>query len=161
MKILKLVYLLGLASILSTSPLSASGLEDGERFSGDDLPSGFVDVKQTSGKVTYLRVSEPNDSWGPRKRQVKSEVIIRLSGAASTAYGFQLRMDERTASYSAMFELLKDAFKNNWTVEIDFLMPRLSDSFPNLPGWDVGYIKRVAVQKSNVIAPVMIAPVPD
>ncbi len=158
MKIYKLVYLLGLVSILSISPLSASELKHWDRFSGDDLPLGTIDLNQASGKVTYLRVSEPNDAWGPRKRQVKSEVIIKLSGATSRAYGFQLRMDDRTAAYSAMFELLKDAFKNNWTVNIDFIIPRLSQSFPNEPGWDVGYIKRVAVQKSNVVVPV-VAPV--
>ncbi len=155
MKKTRLVYPLGIVivSILLISPLNADGLKNTDRFSARDLPMGFVELWAISGKIMLLRVSEPIDSWGPKERQIKGEVIVQLNDSSNRAYGFQLRKDERAAANSAMFELLKDAFKNNWTITIDYLMPRLSDAFPNKPDWNVGYIKRVTVQHTAARVP--------
>lgn len=144
---LKLVYILSVSvaiTLLSTS-IKAS---DGAHFSTplwDTKPATNV----RRGKITFLRVSTPKDKWGPVGRQVFAEVMIKLDTLRGKAYGFQLRKGSNTAANSAMFELLKDAYKYNWTVIIDVQEPTLLPNTPNSKPWNVGYILRVAVKREN------------
>lgn len=72
------------------------------------------------GKVTYLRAHDVGSGWGPNNDRLDVEAIVRLSTAPGMAFGFTLRADTNRVAHAAMFDLLRDAFANNWTVRIDY-----------------------------------------
>jgi len=75
---------------------------------------------QASGKVTMLRVHDVGTKYGPPTDQINVEVVIQLSTHPSKAFGFQLRNDSNRPARQGMLDLLRDAFNNNWTVNIDY-----------------------------------------
>ena len=74
---------------------------------------------QASGELTLLRVHD-RGGYGPPADRLDVEVIIKLDSKPDMAFGFQLRDDRLGPAHQGMFDLLRDAFSNGWTVTIDF-----------------------------------------
>jgi hypothetical protein len=77
-------------------------------------------VKQRTGKISYLRAHENGTGWGPSNDYLDAEVIVRLENDGSRAYGFQLRRNDDLPAAQAMFALLQDAFNADEPVTIDY-----------------------------------------
>jgi hypothetical protein len=82
---------------------------------GKDMP-----LLQAKGKVIFLRAHDVGTGWGPPQDFQDVEAVVRLSTAPDRAMGFQLRDDSRRVARQAEFDLLRDAFTNNWTATIDY-----------------------------------------
>lgn len=74
----------------------------------------------TSGKLTLLRVHTLDSGFGPASDSIDAEVIIKLSSEAGRAFGFKLTTGDQGPVHRAMFDLLRDAFRNDWRVSIDY-----------------------------------------
>ena len=142
-----------LVFILSNTPLHASDLTFKQMFSSN-FP-GFPRLLAKTGKITFLRVSTPQDSWGPTDMAVKAEVIIKLdSDHEDRALGFQLRNDKHLPANQAMLQLLLEAYRNNWAVTVDATIPFIRHQVGDGSGpvdieARVGYIHRVFVKKET------------
>lgn len=77
-------------------------------------------LRQSSGKVTMLRVHDVGSKYGPPNDQINVEVVIQLNTKRGQAFGFQLRNDSNRPAREGMLALLRDAFNNNWQVTIDY-----------------------------------------
>ena len=75
---------------------------------------------RVSGNVTFLRVNALGSGYGPAQDFIDGEVIIKLNTHPDSAYGFQLRNTGERPMREAMFTLLKEAYKNNWQISIDY-----------------------------------------
>ena len=81
------------------------------------IPTNLLNAR---GKITMLRVHDVGTKYGPPSDQIDAEVIIKLDTHPANAYGFQLRDDNQHVTRQGMLDLLRDAFKNNWPVSIDY-----------------------------------------
>jgi hypothetical protein len=72
------------------------------------------------GKVSFLRVHAPGTGYGPPTDYLDGEVVIKLKSEPNMAFGFQLRDDPQRPVRRAMLDLIRDAFKNDWTIHIDY-----------------------------------------
>ena len=79
-----------------------------------------ADLLESSGKVTLLRVHEVGSAYGPANDKIDVEVIVWLDTQAGKAFGFQLRDDGNRPVRQGMLDLLRDAFRNNWIVTLDY-----------------------------------------
>jgi len=87
------------------------------------LEADAAQLYGAKGKLTLLRVHALGSGFGPPQDKIDVEVVIRLDSKPGESFGFQLRdNNDDTAVRRAMFDLLRDAFKNNWTVYIDYWM---------------------------------------
>lgn len=77
-------------------------------------------AKNASGKVTMLRVHEVGTKYGPSSDVLDAEVVFKLDSASDLAFGFKLRDDSNQATHQGMLDLLRDAFKNGYTVYTDY-----------------------------------------
>ncbi len=100
--------------------------------------TGNAALKQTSGKITLLRVHDVGTRYGPATDQINVEVVVCLDKQNDKAYGFQLRNDSNQAVRQGMLDLLLDAFAHEWTVTIDYEIDG---------GKDNGIIRRLWVEK--------------
>jgi PhoD-like phosphatase len=75
----------------------------------------------TRGRVTLLRVHEPNSGYGPATDLIDGEVVIQLDSEPGRAFGFQLRKDTNSAVRYRMLALMRDAFTHNRLISIDYL----------------------------------------
>ncbi len=73
-----------------------------------------------TGKITFLRVHNVGTGWGAPPNAIDGEVIIRLNTMPNWAFGFQLRDDTNSLTHQAMLAMLRDAYRNNWDVTIDY-----------------------------------------
>lgn len=80
----------------------------------------MADLKNSAGKLTFLRAHDVGTMWGPPGDQLDVEVVFMLDTVAQGAFGFQLRSDANEPVREAMVGLLRDAFVNNLTVSVDF-----------------------------------------
>jgi hypothetical protein len=80
----------------------------------------FPDLLNASGKITMLRVHDVGTKYGPPTDQIDVEAVIQLDTKPGMAFGFQLRNDNQRVTREGMLNLLRDAFRNNWTVSIDY-----------------------------------------
>lgn len=93
----------------------------------------------TKGKLTYLRVHALGSAYGPPQDRIDVEVVIKLDTNPNKSFGFQLRENNNdTGVREAMFNLLQDAFNNNYNVTIDYWID---------PGKKNGVIHRVTLTK--------------
>jgi hypothetical protein len=92
-------------------------------------PSLGVEVAQSVGKVTFLRVHDVGTKFGSTcddasdpdcPNSIDVEVVVQLDTKPGEAYGFQLRNDSNRAARQGMLDLLRDAFNNEATVVLDF-----------------------------------------
>jgi hypothetical protein len=84
------------------------------------MPAQALGPFQASGKLTFLRAHDVGTGWGPETDFIDVEVVIRLDSKPDMAFGFKLRNDSNRPVRQGMLDLLRDAFKNNWTVTIDY-----------------------------------------
>ena len=73
----------------------------------------------TSGKLTFLRVNE-DSGFGPAEDFIDVEVVILLDSEPGRAFGFQLRNDNYLPARRGYLDLLRDAFNQQWTTNIDY-----------------------------------------
>lgn len=97
-----------------------------------------AELRQSTGKVTLLRVHDVGTRYGPPTDQIDVEVVIKLDSQPGKAFGFRLRNDNNALAHKSMLDLLRDAFNNNWTVTIDYDIS---------PGKNNGVIIRVWLTK--------------
>jgi hypothetical protein len=74
----------------------------------------------TNGKLSLLRVHEVSSKYGPASDQIDVEVVIKFVNNNVNAFGFQLRNNTNMAAHQGMLDILRDAFNNNWIVNIDY-----------------------------------------
>jgi hypothetical protein len=101
------------------------------------LPAS-ADLRESRGKVTFLRVHDVGTGFGPPSDFIDVEVVAQLDTKPGESYGFQLRNDNNRPAREGMLDLLRDAFNNNATVLIDYNIPA---------GKKNGVIIRVALTK--------------
>jgi hypothetical protein len=77
-------------------------------------------LRQSTGKLTLLRVHDVGTKFGPPTDQIDVEVVIRLSTTGDNSFGFKLRNDTNRPAHQGMLDLLRDAFNHNWTVTVDY-----------------------------------------
>jgi hypothetical protein len=97
-----------------------------------------ADVKNAVGKVSFLRVHALKSGYGPPSNYLDGEVVIKLKSTPNMSFGFQLRDDDQLPVRRAMLDLIRDAFKNDWTIHIDYLIDA---------GKTVGIIHRIWITK--------------
>jgi len=73
------------------------------------------------GRVNFLRINEVSEGYGPPSDFLDAEVIITLDTEPGKAFGLQLRDDEDAADHRGMFDLLREAFKDDSPVNIVYL----------------------------------------
>jgi hypothetical protein len=79
-----------------------------------------ADLVESTGRVTLLRVHDVGTGYGPANDKIDVEVIVWLDSQPGKAFGFQLRDDGNRPVRQGMLDLLRDAFRNNWIVTIDY-----------------------------------------
>jgi hypothetical protein len=88
------------------------------------------------GKLTMLRVHDLGTGYGPPSDFIDVEVVIWLDSQPGKAFGFQLRNDANLPARQGMLDLLRDAFANNWIVNIDYLVvPSNTNNFVLMRTW--------------------------
>lgn len=97
-----------------------------------------TDLYQFQGKVVFMSAIEQGTGYGPPTDFIDVEAVIRLDAYPDNRFGLKLHDDAALPTHTAMFELLRDAVENNYTVIIDVAIP---------PGKQNGTIIRVAVIK--------------
>ncbi len=104
------------------------------------LPPDFVGkiggLLGARGRITMLRIHDVGTGYGPPKDQIDGEVVIQFNANQDNAYGFQLRNDGNKVAQKGMLTSLRQAFKTNTPVRIDYLRT----------GCHVGQIIRVTQQ---------------
>lgn len=79
-----------------------------------------ADLLGATGKITMLRTHDIGTKYGPPTDQIDVEAVIQLDTKPGMAFGFQLRNDNQRIAREGMLDLIRDAFRNNWTVRIDY-----------------------------------------
>jgi hypothetical protein len=77
-------------------------------------------IINTNGKLTMLRVHDIGTAFGPPADKIDVEVVVTLDSEEGKAFGFQLRNDNHRPVRQGMFDLLRDGFNHNWTINIDY-----------------------------------------
>jgi photosystem II stability/assembly factor-like uncharacterized protein len=72
------------------------------------------------GKISFLRVHAPGSKYGGDPDVLDADVIVRLQSHPKIAMGFKLRPGQDEASAQGMLDLLRDAFTNDETVQIEY-----------------------------------------
>lgn len=80
----------------------------------------MADLKQSQGKLTFLRAHDVGTGWGPANDHLDVEVVFMLDSDPQAAYGFQLRADDNQHVREAMLMLLGDAYLHNLTVQTEY-----------------------------------------
>jgi hypothetical protein len=82
------------------------------------VPQG-AGLFSATGKLKHLRVNELNDSFGGCPDCITTEVVFNLNGS-NNWYGLRLLNDSNLVPHQGALDLLRDAFNNNWTVQVDY-----------------------------------------
>jgi hypothetical protein len=82
----------------------------------------MADLKNSQGKLTFLRAHDEGTGFGPPNDQLDVEVVFILDSDPQAAFGFQLRDDDNQPVREAMVGLLRDAFVHGLTVSTDYLV---------------------------------------
>jgi hypothetical protein len=77
-------------------------------------------LSAVQGKISYLRVHAPGSKYGGDPDVLDADVIVRLKNHPKIAMGFQLRPGQDEGTSQGMLDLLRDAFKNDETVHIEY-----------------------------------------
>jgi hypothetical protein len=85
-----------------------------------DTDSPLGSVLAAEGTVTELRVHNRGTKFGPPSDQIDVEVVFRLSNDRHKAFGFQLREDTKEPAHRGMLDVLRDAFRSNARVRVDY-----------------------------------------
>jgi hypothetical protein len=98
----------------------------------------MADLRNSQGKLTFLRAHDVGTGFGPPGDALDVEVVFILNSDPTAAFGFQLRADGNQPVRQAMVDLLRDAFVNNLTVGVDYFID---------PGKHNGLAFRIALQR--------------
>jgi hypothetical protein len=79
-------------------------------------------ILAAEGKVTVLRVHDPDTGFGPPADRIDAEVVIMLDTLPERGLGFQLRADANEGTRRAMLDELRDAFDSDGRVHIEYLL---------------------------------------
>jgi len=82
----------------------------------------MADLKNSQGKLTFLRAHDVGTGFGPPTDFLDVEVVFILDSAPQNAFGFQLRTDANEPVREAMVDLLRDAYVNNLKVSVDYFI---------------------------------------
>ncbi|MCC6998368.1 MAG: hypothetical protein IT370_27400 [Deltaproteobacteria bacterium] len=77
------------------------------------------------GRVTFLRLNDFNDVYGPPGDSINAEVFFSLAGAPGRVFGLTLRNDVNGQSHLAAVRLLSSSWKfGGWIcVDVDTSLP--------------------------------------
>lgn len=103
------------------------------------VSASTFDLVNARGKITLLRIHDVGTKYGPPTDQIDVEAIITLDSRPGMAFGLQLRNDNQRVTREGMVDLMRDAFRNNWPVSIDYTIT---------PPKKNGVIIRVWVEKT-------------
>ncbi len=78
-------------------------------------------VLGAAGKITLLRVHDLGTGFGPATDFIDTEVVIALDSLPGRFFGFQLRADSQRDARAHMFQLLREAFRQDRRVQIDYV----------------------------------------
>jgi len=73
-------------------------------------------VAGITGKIIFLRVHR----CGTRYAEMDTEVVVKLNTDPNRTYSFQLRQNGELPAHQAMFQLLRDAFRSDWNVQLEY-----------------------------------------
>ena len=73
------------------------------------------------GKITFLRVHDVGTGFGPPTDFIDTEVVVGLDSLPGRFFGFQLRADSQRDARTHMFQLLREAFRQDRKVKIDYV----------------------------------------
>ena len=73
------------------------------------------------GKITFLRVHDVGTGFGPPTDFIDTEVVVGLDSLPGRFFGFQLRADSQRDARAHMFQLLREAFRQDRKVQIDYV----------------------------------------
>jgi hypothetical protein len=82
-----------------------------------------MELLESEGQITFLRVNEVGDSFGPAGDAIQVEAIIQLNTKPGMSFGFELRNDKQRPAHQGMLDVLRDAFVNDISVLIDYWIP--------------------------------------
>lgn len=77
-------------------------------------------VGRATGHLTMLRIHDVDTGYGPAQDFIDVEVVIRFDSRPGEAFGFQLRNDANSAVRKGMLALLRDAFRTNHEVTVEY-----------------------------------------
>ena len=77
-------------------------------------------VQRTTGRISMLRVHEVGTGYGSSTDPIEGEVIIQLDTHGKNGFGFPLRLDGGQMTHKGMLDLFRDAFSNDWSVQIEY-----------------------------------------
>lgn len=103
-----------------SAPGSMAGTPEVKAFQAQCKNPPPEPILAASGKVTLLRVHDVGTGFGPPTDFIDVEVVIGLDSQPGKFFGFQLRNDANRNARRDMLNRLRDAFKNNRTVTIDY-----------------------------------------
>jgi hypothetical protein len=84
-----------------------------------DHPIGSVLV--AAGQLTFLRVHDVGTGFGPPIDPIDGEVVVKVDSEPAKAFGFQLRTDAGEATHRGMLDLLRDAFRRNRPIRLEYV----------------------------------------
>lgn len=86
-----------------------------------DFPIGSL--LAVEGRLSFLRVHDVGTGFGPPQDPIDAEVIVQLAGLPrpTKSFGFQLRTDANEAERRGMLDLLRDAFRYDRPIRIEYL----------------------------------------
>jgi photosystem II stability/assembly factor-like uncharacterized protein len=84
-----------------------------------DFPMGSL--LTTQGRITFLRIHDVGTGFGPPTDFLDVEAVVILDSEPRKAFGVQLRSDEDEVRHQAMLDLLRDAFREDRLVSIDYV----------------------------------------
>jgi photosystem II stability/assembly factor-like uncharacterized protein len=73
------------------------------------------------GTITLLRVHNVGTRYGPPTDQIDVEVVVQLDSQPGKAFGFQLREDASEGQRRGILNVLRDAFKRERKVRIEYV----------------------------------------
>jgi hypothetical protein len=82
-----------------------------------------MELLESEGHITFLRVNEVGDSFGPAGDSIQVEAIIQLDSQPGMSFGWELRNDKQRPAHQGMLDLCRDAFANNSNVLVDYWIP--------------------------------------
>jgi hypothetical protein len=83
--------------------------------------SPFGGLVEVQGKIVLLRVNDVGTGYGPPTDFMDVEAEVWMDTQPGRAFGFTLRQDTEEADHLGMLKLLRDAFNENRTVQLDLV----------------------------------------
>lgn len=90
-----------------------------------DTLIGAIGVAE--GVPSFLRAHSVGGGFGPPLDQIDVEAVVRLDTSPTRAFGVKLRRDTTSSSHLQMFNLLRDAFREDHRVRIEFVRTGLNN----------------------------------